>query len=184
MSLVHIALLLKRIEVSPGGEEKLCGPCYANMGGREMVRRGGHVQEAGGTAVRNTGLDQEGTPVGWAGQNRASDGQLGRLRTPHPSFSQHLLWSSWGPCWRWGRMKGWGGCLSLTLCPRWQVDQMSPTSCSRRQVEQMLPASFSGRWAVQILTTLSYVSDWHQRARVRCGFETAQPRLGLEPTVF
>lgn len=56
-----------------------------------MVRRGGHVQEAGGAAVRNTGLDQEETPAGGAGQNRASDGQLGGLRTPHPSFSQHLL---------------------------------------------------------------------------------------------
>ena len=41
----------------------------------------------------NMRLDQEGSPRGGAGQNRASDGQLGRLRTPRPSFSQHLLWS-------------------------------------------------------------------------------------------
>lgn len=58
---------------------------------RETVRRGGHVPEAGGAAVRNTGLDQEETPAGGAGQNGASDGQLGGLRTPHPSFFQHLL---------------------------------------------------------------------------------------------
>ena len=135
-----------------------------------MVMRGGRGKEAGGTAFGNMGLDQElhlEVELGRTGPQMGSWAGSGPLVHHSLSISSRCA----GALLEMWQNDGWGGWFSSTSCPRLQV-------------EQMALASLPGWWAEQILNTLSYVSGWHQRARVSCGFETTQARSGLEPTVF